>query len=79
MTSRWLTPIWVRVSGIITLILAGIVVSSMLLGSAISRGDHDDGRQMPGMGQHGIGGGSATPMPSHGTGQHTGSDGPQSH
>ena len=79
MTSRLLAPIWVRVSGIITLVLAGIVVSSMLLGGAISRGDHDDGRQMPGMGQHGIGGVSATSMPSHGTGQHTGSDGPRGH
>ncbi len=40
-------PIWVRVSGIIALVLVGVVVSSMLLGS--SSGDHGSGGQMGGM------------------------------
>jgi hypothetical protein len=84
MRRKLLLPIWVRVSGIIALILAGTVVSSLLLGSAVSRGENDGGRQIPGMqmpgtGQHGTGGASGTPMPSQVPGQHTGSDRGQGH
>jgi len=51
MADRGLTtsiPIWVRVSGIITLVLVGVVVSSMLLGG-IGASDHEGGRMMEGM------------------------------
>jgi hypothetical protein len=41
-------PIWVRVSGIIALILVGVVVSSMLVGG-IGASDHEGGRTMEGM------------------------------
>lgn len=56
MADRRLTmriPIWVRVSGIITLVLVGVVVSSMLLGASGSgshEGSRDRGGQMEGMG-----------------------------
>jgi hypothetical protein len=58
-------PIWVRVSGIIALILVGVLVSTMLLGAAGDGGGpgrSGDHTQMPG-GGHGSGGGG-----SHGSG-----------
>ena len=43
-------PIWVRVPGIIALVLVGVVVSSMLLGgSGGHEGGRDRGSQMEGM------------------------------
>jgi hypothetical protein len=58
-------PIWVRVSGIIALILVGVLVSTMLLGAAGDGGGpgrSGDHTQMPG-GGHGSGGGGG-----HGSG-----------
>jgi hypothetical protein len=58
-------PIWVRVSGIIALILVGVLVSTMLLdaaGDGGGPGRSSDHTQMPG-GGHGSGGGG-----SHGSG-----------
>ena len=49
-------PIWVRVSGIIALVLVGVVVSSMLLGGSSSgghEGSRDSGSQMGGMDHNG--------------------------
>ncbi len=40
-------PIWVRVSGMIALVLVGVVVSSMLLGGSTS-GSHEGGRDRGG-------------------------------
>jgi hypothetical protein len=110
-------PIWVRVSGIIALVLVGMVVSSMLLGGSSGghEGSRDSGSQMEGMegmehdgGQTGpavpsaesqpaenptpsghqiptrAGGPSDGPddptaTPSHGSGDHTRSDGSRGH
>jgi hypothetical protein len=63
----WTTriPIWVRVSGIIALILVGVLVSTMLLGAVGDGGRpgrSGDHTQMPG-GGHGSGGGGG-----HGSG-----------
>jgi hypothetical protein len=111
-------PIWVRVSGIIALVLVGVVVSSMLLGGS-SGMDHEGGRdrssQMGGMEGMDHNGGQTeqvvpsaesqpaenptpsghqiptrerrpsdvpddpTATPSHGSGDHTRSDGSRSH
>ena len=59
-------PIWVRVSGIIALVLVGVLVSTMLLGAAGDGGGpgrSSDHTQMPG-GGHGSGGGGG----GHGSG-----------
>ena len=111
-------PVWVRVSGIIALVLAGVVVSSMLLGGSSSgghEGGRDSGSQMEGMegmnhnegqtepvvpsaesqptenptpsghqiptreGRPSDGPDDLTATPSHGSGDHTRSDGSQGH
>jgi len=41
-------PIWVTISGIIALVLVGVVVSSIFLGNSF--GNSDGGRRMQGMG-----------------------------
>jgi hypothetical protein len=72
MADRRLTtsiPIWVRVSGIIALVLVGVVVSSMLLGGS-SGMDHVGGRERGGQmeqneGQTGPAAPSGNPTPSH--------------
>jgi hypothetical protein len=49
MARRGLTagiPIWVRVPGIIALVLVGVLVSTMLLGAAGDDGGHGAGDQM---------------------------------
>lgn len=53
-------PIWVRVSAVIALVLVGVVISSMLLGSTTAAPGHSSGGDMSGMGQmrgmdHGMG------------------------
>ena len=58
-------PIWARVSGIVTLVLAGVLAGSMLLGAT-------DG------GGHGTGHQSRTSVGGHGTGTH-GSGGGRGH
>lgn len=67
-------PIWVRVPGIIALVLVGIVVSSMLLGGS-SGMDHEGGRdrgsQMGGMEHNGGQTGSAAPSEPAPSGDHT--------
>ncbi|MCZ7567639.1 MAG: hypothetical protein M5U01_03460 [Ardenticatenaceae bacterium] len=122
MADRGLTiriPIWVRVSGIIALVLVGVVVSSMLLGGSVSGGQ--DGGSVSGGRDHGSqteqtdhnggqtgpaapsglepaenpapsghqrppqergssdGPDDPTPTPSHGSGDHTRSDGSRGH
>jgi hypothetical protein len=63
-------PIWARVSGIVTLVLAGVLAGSMLLGATDNGNGHGTGHQSPtsvgghGTGTHGPGGG-------HGGGGHT--------
>jgi hypothetical protein len=66
-------PIWVRVPGIIALVLVGVLVSTMVLGAARGSGGHGSSDQTrmnggghgPGdAGNHGAGGGG------HGTGTH---------
>ena len=124
MAGRGLTasiPIWVRVPGIIALVLVGVVVSSMLLGGSSSggrgmggmgsSGGHGRGDQMQQMDHNGGQTGPATPSvsepaknpapsgdqtppneggpsgrpdeptptPSHGSGDHTRSDGSRGH
>ncbi len=78
MARRGLTtriPIWVRVPGIIALVLAGVLLSTMLLGAAGDSGGHrrsGDQTQMDG-GVHGAGDGgshSSGNSGSHGAGTH---------
>jgi hypothetical protein len=60
-------PTWVRVSGIIALVLVGVVVSSMLLdssGSGGHEGGRDRGSQMEGMDHNGGQTGPAAPSES---------------
>jgi hypothetical protein len=77
MAHRGLTtsiPIWVRVSGIIVLVLVGVVVSSMLLGGS-GIGDHGPAR-------HTTPSGNTTPASvthSSGPGGHTPPDGLRDH
>jgi hypothetical protein len=68
-------PIWVRVPGIVALVLAGVLLSSMLLNAARDGGG--DGRsgghtQMDGGSNHGTG---ASDHGSGGTGGHGSGDG----
>jgi hypothetical protein len=60
----WTTriPIWVRMSGIVALVLVGVLISTMLLGAAGDGGGHEQsGHQtkMDGSGGHGSGGGGS--------------------
>ncbi len=68
MADRRLTtsiPIWVRVSGIIALVLVGVVVSSMLLGGTVGgTGGHGGGGEMRGMDHNGGQTGPAAPSES---------------
>jgi hypothetical protein len=78
----WTTsiPIWVRVPGIIALVLVGVLVSTMLLGAARDGGGHGragDQTQMNrgghgagGGGSHGSGGGGQGSGAGHGAGAH---------
>jgi hypothetical protein len=50
-------PIWVRVPGIIALVLVGVLASTMLLGAVRDGGGHGSGNQpQMGGGDHGAGG-----------------------
>ncbi len=79
MARRGLTasiPIWVRVAGIIALVLVGVLVSTLLLGAAGDSGGHGrsgDKTQINGSG-HGSGGGgshsSGNGGGGHGSGTH---------
>lgn len=74
---RWMTriPIWVRVPGIIALVLVGVLVGTMLLGAAGDGGGHGAGDN-PQMnsgshssgngGGHGADGGGGHPAGTHG-------------
>jgi hypothetical protein len=56
-------PIWARVSGIIALVLVGVLAGSMLVGATDNGGGHGTGHQSQtsisghGTGTHGSGGG----------------------
>jgi hypothetical protein len=67
-------PIWVRVPGIIALVLVGVLLSTMVLGAARGDGGHGatdqprvngGGHRAGDAGRHGAGGGGG-----HGTGTH---------
>ena len=79
-------PIWVRVSGIIALVLVGVVVGSLLLGRISTAGPGGGGQGQMGRMDHNPGAqptGSAAPTGHAGTpgpsGQHTPSDGGRGH
>jgi hypothetical protein len=66
-------PIWVRVPGIIALVLVGVLLSSMLLNAARDGGGGRTGghTQMDGGGNHGSGGNhSSSGTGGHGSGTH---------
>jgi hypothetical protein len=67
-------PVWVRVPGIIALVLAGVLLSSMLLNAARDGGDGRTGdhTRMDGRGNHGSGGGNhgSGGTGGHGSGTH---------
>ncbi len=80
MAARRLTnsiPIWVRVSGIIALVLVGVVVSSMLLGGTgggMQGGSHGSGSEMEMTTDSGAGHGSGGGMQGGGHGSGGGMD-----
>jgi hypothetical protein len=67
-------PIWLRVSGIIALVLAGVLVITMLLDSADVGGGHQSpgGDQEMDRGEHGPGDGNHRPGDDTQMGDHSG-------
>jgi hypothetical protein len=55
----WMTrmPIWVRVPGIIALVLVGVLIGTMLLSTGGDGGGHSSGDQMEMRDHRGAGGG----------------------